>query len=314
VAATLSDFIQGIIMIAGSILMVVFVLKAPQVGGIANGLSKLFAIRPDLVGLPGGANLQTLLSVIVLTSLGSWAMPQMVHKFYAIRDESAIRRGRIISTGFSFVIGCSAYFVGIFGRLFLQNKIPIDPVTKLANIDMVVPSMLTIALPSMLLGVIVLLVLSASMSTLSGLTMVSSSAVAMDLFKGKLNKNASDKSTLSLMRALCLVFIAASMAIAIFKIQAIVALMSFSWGTISGCFLGPFVWGLHDRKTNAAGAWGGILLGLAINIGTAVATNFNGALAPLTGCIAMIASLVAVPLVSRAALLFGYKQADKAAA
>ncbi len=312
-ATALSDFFQGIIMLLGVGLMVFFVLKTPQVGGISQGLAKLAAIKPSLVGWPSGSNLVTLISIILLTSLGSWAMPQMVHKFYAIRDNDAIKRGTVISTVFALIIGGSAYFTGIFGRLFLNNTIPIDPMTHLANIDMVVPSMLVIALPKILLGVIVLLVLSASMSTLSGLVMVSSSAVSMDLYKGAVKPDASDKKTLGLMRILCLVFIAASTVIALYKVQAIVALMSFSWGTISGCFLGPFLWGLHDKKTNAAGAWGGIALGLLINIGTAVATGFNGANAPLAGGIAMVVSVIAVPIISRIATLVKGKQADLAA-
>jgi SSS family solute:Na+ symporter len=312
VAATLSDFLQGIIMLGGTAMMVFFVLKAPQVGGLSAGIAKLSAIDPALTNIfPKGSNVMTLVTVVLLTSLGSWAMPQLVHKFYAVRDDGAIRRGRIISTGFSLFIGCCAYFSGIFGRLFVNNAIPLDPATGVANIDMVVPNMLVQALPEVLLGFIVLLMLSASMSTLSGLTMVSASAVAMDLYKGVWRKDASDRQTLALMRVLCLVFIAASVGIALFKVRAIAALMSFSWGTIAGCFLGPFVWGLHDKKTNAAGAWGGIILGLVINVGTAAVTGFNGAYAPVTGCVAMIVSLVAVPLISR--LATALKRAERTA-
>ena len=307
-ATALSDFIQGIIMLLGVGLMVFFVLKTPQVGSLSEGLAKLAAIKPQLVGWPSGNDFVTLVSIVLLTSLGSWAMPQMVHKFYAIRDNAAIKRGSIISTGFALVIGIGAYFTGIFGRLFLHNAIPIDPMTHLANIDMVVPQMLVLALPKILLGVIVLLVLSASMSTLSGLVMVSSSAVSMDLYKGAIKPDASDKKTLGIMRVLCLVFIAAATVIALYKVQAIVALMSFSWGTIAGCFLGPFLWGLHDKKTNAAGAWGGIVLGILINIGTAVVSGFNGANAPLVGGIAMVVSVISVPIISRVATLIRGKK------
>lgn len=298
-ATTLSDFVQGIIMLVGVALMVFFVLRAPQVGGLAEGLSRLHAIDPALTGATTGENLTTLLSIIALTSLGSWAMPQMVHKFYAVRDNDAIKKGTVISTGFAMFIGVGAYFTAIFGRLFLNNTLPIDPATGVANVDMVVPTMLTTALPEILLGVIVLLVLSASMSTLSGLTMVSSSAVTMDLLKGAMAPKMSDRTALRTMRVLCVVFIGASVAIALFKLQAIVTLMSFSWGTIAGCFLGPFVWGLWDKKTNVRGAWGGMILGLIINMGTAVFTGFDGALAPLVGCISMVVSLISVPVLSR---------------
>ncbi|MBQ9988566.1 MAG: sodium:solute symporter [Clostridia bacterium] len=298
---TMVDFFQGLVMLCGIGLMVFFVLRSAPVGGLANGLGKLAAIDPALAGLPTGNNLVTLCSIVLLTSLGPWGLPQMVHKFYAIRDEASIKRGTLISTLFAAVVGGGAYLCGAFGRVVLNNTMPIDPATGAANVDMVVPNMLDAVLPPWLMALIVVLVLSASMSTLSGLTMSSAGAVTNDCLKVLFPHKLGEKRALMLMRTLCLLFVAVSVGIALSKIKAIVSLMSFSWGTIAGCFLGPFLWGLRDKRTNLAGAWSGIAVGLLTNLGGAAVTGFNGAFAPLLGVISMLLSLIIVPIVSRIA-------------
>ena len=296
--AALSDFIQGLVMLVGVVLMVFYIVTNPAVGGLSEGIARLKAIDPALVGPVGPDGPLSLISLILLTSLGSWGLPQMMHKFYAIRDERAIRRGTRISAGFSLVVAGGAYFCGVFGRLYLNNQLPVDPATGAANMDMIMPQVIVQALPQALIGIVLILVLSASMSTLASLVLVSSSAISMDLIKGKLFPNLSEKSVKRIMRVLCLVFVAVSFAIASGKVAAILTLMSFSWGTISGSFLGPFLYGLYWRRTTKQGAWAGMLAGLGTSVIAALATGFNAGLAPVIGVIAMGVSMVTVPVVS----------------
>ena len=196
-----------------------------------------------------------LLGLIVLTSLGTWGLPQMVHKFYAIRDDQAVRRGTIISTVFALIIAGGAYFVGAFGRLYLDNTMPIGANGK-PNADMVMPMVLEKALPDALIGIVVILVLSASMSTLSSLVLVSSSAISLDLIKGTLFPNMKKENVMLLMRALCGLFVICSFMVAVTP-NSILALMSFSWGTVAGAFLAPFLYGLYWKGTTKTGAWAG---------------------------------------------------------
>ncbi|NLM96413.1 MAG: sodium/solute symporter, partial [Halanaerobiaceae bacterium] len=247
IATAINDFIQGIIMIIGIIFMVYFVVIHPAVGGIANGLSKLSQIPevgPDLVS-PFGGSPWSLLSLVVLTSLGTWGLPQMVHKFYAIKDEDAIKRGTIISTLFAAIIGIGAYFTGSFGRLFLNNTAPSD-------MDMVMPVLLETALPDALMGVVIILVLSASMSTLSSLVLVSSSSIALDLIKGVINPDMKKERVMLVMRSLCAIFIAFAVVVAV-NPNAIVTLMALSWGTDASCFLALFLYGLYWKGTTNSG-------------------------------------------------------------
>ncbi|MDQ2086658.1 sodium:solute symporter family protein [Herbivorax sp. ANBcel31] len=297
VATAINDFIQGIIMIIGLLLMVFFVINHPNVGGLSEGISRLSTVPQigDELTSTFGPNPINLISLIILTSVGAWGLPQMVHRFYAIRDEDAIKKGTIVSTVFATVIAGGAYFIGVFGRLFVDSSELM--VGGRIAIDNVIPMMLERALPSYLMGIIIVLVLSASMSTLASLVLVSSSSISLDLIKGTFFKNMKKEKVMIVMRLLCAVFIALSYIVATIP-SAILTLMSFSWGTVAGSFLAPFLYGLYWKGTTKSGAWAGIITGFSCSVGGAIIFGMNAAYAPNIGVVAMMASLVAVPVVS----------------
>lgn len=297
VATAINDLIQGIIMICGTIMMVGYILSHPEVGGLASGLSKLASYDSALAGAFGPAPLK-LVGVVLLTSLGTWGLPQMLHKFYAVKDEKAIKRGTIISTLFSLIIGGSAYFVGAFGRVMLNNQVPSG------NMDMIIPVMLEKALPDVLMGIIIVLMLSASMSTLSSLVLVSSSVISIDLIKGFIKPDIDQKKNMMIMRFFCLIFVILSFLMAIWENPTIDALMALSWGVISGMFIAPYLFGLLWKGTTRIGAWSGFATGfLVMAVGLFIELPKTGydmskVFVPGIGAIAMLASLVVVPVVS----------------
>jgi len=278
--------------------MIYFILSNPAVGGLSGGIQKLSEIPVDGPGLISVFSAQplNLIGLIVLTSLGTWGLPQMIHKFYAIKDDEAVKRGTVISTVFALIIAGGAYFAGSFGRLFLNNTMPIGANGK-PNPDMVMPMMLDMALPEALIGIIVILVLSASMSTLSSIVLVSSSAISMDLFQGALFPKMKKETAMMVMRGTCGLFVILSFLVAVTP-NSILSLMSFSWGTIAGAFLAPFIYGLYWKGTTKAGAWAGFISGFAVSITGAIIYKMNAATAPNIGAIAMVVSLITVPLVS----------------
>ncbi len=298
VATAINDLIQGIIMLIGVAFMIFFILSNPAVGGLRSGLQKLSEIPDVGSGLVSAfsANPLNLIGLIILTSLGTWGLPQMVHKFYAIKDDRAVKTGTVISTVFALIIAGGAYFVGAFGRLFLDNTMPVGA-NGVPNPDMVMPMVLEQALPDALIGIIVILVLSASMSTLSSLVLVSSSAISMDLVKGIMFPKMKNEKSMLLMRILCGLFVIFSFLVAVTP-NSILSLMSFSWGTIAGAFLAPFLYGLYWKKTTKAGAWSGFIAGFAISVIGAAITGMNAGVAPNIGAVAMLVSLVTVPVVS----------------
>lgn len=298
VATALNDFVQGIVMLVGIGFLIYFILSNPAVGGLSGGLQKLSAIPKEGAGLVSLFSAQpiNLIGLIILTSLGTWGLPQMVHKFYAIRDDAAVKRATIISTVFALIIAGGAYFSGAFGRLFLDNVMPLGANGK-ANADMVMPLMLDKALPEALIGIIIILVLSASMSTLSSLVLVSSSAISLDLIKGTLFPDMKKENVMLLMRVLCAAFVVFSFMVAVTP-NSILSLMSFSWGTVAGAFLAPFLYGLYWKGTTKAGAWSGFITGFVVSVAGAIIYKMNAGMAPNTGAAAMLASLVVVPVVS----------------
>ena len=306
IATSWNDFIQGIIMFVGITIMVIILIQRPEVGGPAEMFERLKAIDPGLTDFTGGSMRNTLLINIALTSFGVWGMPQMVHKFYAIKDEGSIKYATIISTIFAAFIGCGAYLVGSMGHLFIEADSNGMPAIE-GGYDNIVPTILMRALsdgifPIIVLCIIMLLLLSASMSTLCALVLSSSSAVTLDLI-GTFRPNMSEKRRILSLRGFCVLFIVASFIFATMNISFIVNLMSFSWGVVAGAFIGPFLWGLYGKKfVTKAGAWAGLIGGPA-TIGILLSTNiamhgFDVAkgMAPMFGVTAMVVSLIAVPV------------------
>lgn len=310
-ATAYTDFVQGIIMIVGIVCMVIAVLRTDAVGGLAHVFENLAAI-PDngdgvtgtqLTDIFGGSSIRFLCVNILLTSFGTWGLPQMVTKYYAIREKSSIKQATVISTAFCLIIGCGAYFTGSLSRLILGNTLPEG------GKDSVIPAMLLKALGNsnitvVILAVILLLLLSASMSTLASVVLTSSSAISVDLIPS-FKKDIKPHSQMLMTRGLCFLFVALSYLFAIGNISIIVNIMSFSWGTVSGCFIGAYVWGIFSKKVTKAGAWAGMIAGLcSVIVPTVVITltkSFGEAvsLSPQMGVIAMLVSFVTVPIVSR---------------
>ncbi|OHB55321.1 MAG: sodium transporter [Planctomycetes bacterium GWF2_50_10] len=275
-AVTLTDFIQGIIMIFGAILMVIVLTnKASEIAGTQGGLTggttaATQAYQQWLSTIPAAKqpSMYYLGALVFMTSFGVWGMPQMVQKFYAIKDESVITKAAILTTLFSIIITFAAYYTGALSHVFFTSaSIPMmaDP-TKGPNFDVVIPTLLTQYLPEVLMGVILLLILSASMSTLSSLVLVSASSVAIDLYKGHINPKMSKEASLFMMRFLSAVFVALSYFVAKSKNDLIVQLMALSWGAVAGAFAAPFFYGLYWKRATHSGIVAGMISGVAVSI------------------------------------------------
>ncbi len=308
-ATAINDFIQGIIMLIGIIAVIAVALNAN--GGLTGSMTALAEQAGWKYTSFFGAAPVFLIFVIILTSLGTWGLPQMVNKFYAIKSENDIRKGTIISTIFAIIVAGGCYFLGGFGRLFAE------PGTAF---DAVVPTILDKTVHSdFLMGIVVILVLSASMSTLSSLVLTSSSTLTLDMIKGYVIKEEkfTERKQMVIMRIFLAIFIAISAVIAIiqklYNVSTIAQLMGVSWGALAGAFLAPFLYGLYSKKITKSSVWASFIIGVTISIfslvmsitkGTFMTVTFssgetlNFANAVVMGAIAMIAGLIIVPLVS----------------
>ena len=317
-ATAINDFIQGIIMLFGISAVIGAVLS--DNGGLVAATQKLSAVPAE--GWSGGAfssflgpDPLALLFVVILTSLGTWGLPQMVGKFYDIKSEKDIHKGTVISTIFAIIVAGGCYFLGGFGRLY-ADKVPYQPDGVTPFFDKIVPTMLS-TLPAIVIAVVIVLVLSASMSTLSSLVLTSSSTFTLDVIKPASKTEMSEKKQVTIMRLFIVFFILVSAVIAVIKdahpeITFIAQMMGVSWGALAGAFLAPFLYGLYWKGITKSSVvvcfiWGCAIeiLQLFISLGGIDISGWGPVLGYIfassirSGVIAMVGGLIIVPVVSK---------------
>lgn len=292
-ATAWNDLIQGIIMLFGIVAVIAAVLSGH--GGFMAAVKELAQVPSSV--MPGayasflGPDPANLFGVVILTSLGTWGLPQMIQKFYAIKDEKAVHTGTIISTLFAIVVSGGCYFLGGFSRIS-GVKEAVDGTVKY---DTIIPTMLS-SLPDILIGIVIVLVLSASMSTLSSLVLTSSSTLTLDFIKPLFVKKMNEKQQLVWMRVLLAGFILISVVIALDPPAFIAQLMGISWGALAGAFLAPFLYGLYWKGVTRAAVWASFICGVGITVANMF---FRFIASPINaGAFAMVAGLVIVPVVS----------------
>ena len=311
-ATAVNDFIQGLIMLVGIVLVIGAVLT--QNGGLMEAITTMSQIDAG-TGMQGGfvsflgPQPLALLFVVILTSLGTWGLPQMVGKFYAIKSDDAIKKGTIISTFFAVIVAGGCYFLGGFGRLYADKVVGANGAI---NFDSIVPTMLSDLSP-ILIAIVIVLVLSASMSTLSSLVLTSSSTLTLDVIVPRMKGENKEKKQVNMMRVFIVFFIIVSAVIAIIKdafgFTFIAQMMGVSWGALAGAFLAPFLYGLYWKRTTKASVIVSFITGCGIEIfqlivslaGIKFASPFFGyifASSVRSGAMAMIVGLIIVPIVS----------------
>lgn len=290
-AVTLTDFIQGFVMLFGAAAMVAILVG--QAGGLSASIEAVSRNYP--LHVPPDKQPSTLLlwALVFMTSFGTWGMPQMVQKYYSIKNEGVIMKAAVITLVFSVVIAFAAYFTGALTHVFYDAPVMVGGKPAF---DALVPDLLTSHLPQALMALILLLMLSASMSTLSSLALVSASSVAIDMYKGHVNPNISKDDSLAMMRFLSAVFIAFSYVIARYDFSIILTLMSLSWGAVAGAFMAPYFYGLYWKRTTLAGVKAGMFTGIVTAVALFYALGPAGS--PIASTAAMIAPFIVVPLVS----------------
>ena len=305
-ATAINDFIQGLIMLVGIVAVIAAVIN--QNGGMSAAMEKL------ATGENGGweyasflgADPVFLLFVVILTSLGTWELPQMVGKFYAIKNEESIKMGTVISTLFAIVVAGGCYFLGGFGRLY-----DVDVASE--GYDAIIPKMLS-GLPPVLIGIVIVLVLSASMSTLSSLVLTSGSTVTLDFIAPMFKRELGEKTKMTIMRLFIVAFIVVSSVIAIVQASSknlfIAQMMGVSWGALAGAFLAPFLYGLYYKKTTKAAVLTCFAYGVCIeifqlfvsvgwvDISEVPVINFIFTNSLYSGVFAMVGGLIILPVVS----------------
>ncbi|MDR2758697.1 MAG: sodium transporter [Spirochaetaceae bacterium] len=297
-AIAITDFIQGIIMFFGAAAMII--VLSGQGGGLLEMIGKVAENYTIHVPPERQPSALTVISLVFMTSFGTWGLPQMTQKFYAIKNEAVIPRAAVVTTIFALMIGIAAYLTGAYAHVFFDLTTVPQNAAGAILYDSIVPTLLTnqfIGNLQILLALILLLVLSASMSTLSSLVLVSSSSVAIDLYPSQVDTKTGKDRSVAMMRLLSALFIIVSYFISRFQIGFIVTLMSLSWGVVSGAFAAPYILGLYYRRTTKTGAYAGLITGLVTEI--FLFFILGAAQSPLAASFAIVVPFIVVPLVSR---------------
>lgn len=298
-----ADFIQGAVMLFGVFALIIAVFNSDSVGGLSEGFKNIVA-ETEKLNLDASAHIG-LWATVLMTSFGTWGLPQMIQKYYGIRDDKEVKRGTVISTFFAFVVAGGGYLIGSLSHLFF-NTLPEG------GTDYLVPNMLLNAgIADILVGIILVLLIAASVSTLSSITVTAASTFTMDIVRERFIKN-KEKDLSGLTRIVCLLFVLLSFLIAWKGTGTpILDMMSYSWGIISGCFLAPYAVSLYWKKITKSGAWAGIIGGFAVALpplvaklaGSDIALGGFGKICDMGAhfaCAAMLISLVLVFAVSLA--------------
>lgn len=301
VAALRADFVQGAVMLVGVGALIFAVFNSDNVGGFADGFKNI-ADKTENLNLTAFDHIG-LWATVMMTSLGTWGLPQMIHKYYGIRDDKEVKRGTVISTFFAFVVAGGGYLIGSLSHLFF-DEIPAG------GSDFIVPNMLNDSgIADVLVGLVLVLLIAASVSTLSSITITAASTLTMDIVRDRFLKD-KERDISFLTKIVCVIFVACSFLIAWKGTGTpILDMMSYSWGIISGSFLAPYAVSLYWKKANSKGAWAGMIGGFAVALPPLVAKLLNsdltlGGFGKLSdmgahfACLSMVVSLLLVILVS----------------
>lgn len=324
-AAAKIDVIQGAIMLVGGVILTVATLNAPEVGGLSEGLNRLSQIGTftntagvtatgkDLVNFGFNGNMGLLFTMIPFVLMTSWApngLPQMVTKFFAIKDSKQVKIGAIVCTVLGFIIITGVHVPGLFVHLF-YNELPAG------GTNVLIPDLLTKIFGGGIVGqlclsLILLLILSASMSTLAGLVLSSSAALGMDFIKGYIAKDLDERKTTNLLRICTLFFVAAALILAILNLGVISSIQSLAWGAMSGFFIAPYIYGTLTKDTTKTSAITSSIVGLlcAVLIPTLVKSAIPS-LAPYCTTVNACAVATVLPLLIVPVLNLFTKKFDK---
>ncbi|WMJ89574.1 sodium:solute symporter family protein [Anaerocolumna sp. MB42-C2] len=291
-AASIADFIQGIIMIIGVCLLIYFILAAPEVNGITHGIEGLNSINPDLIKPLTKGTVLPIISLVIMTSLGTWGLPQMVSKFYTIKSEKSIPAAKIVSTIFAVIITTGAYTMGTMSRLILKNDESLFTVNGKLVYDKIVPMVINHTLPKIVIGILLVVILAASMSTLASIVLASSTTFVMDLIKPITGDKLDDKKTVTLLRICCILFVVAAYFLATGN-SPILSLNSLSWGVVSGCMLAPYLLGLYWKNATKTGVYASIISAILIMTGGVLKYSINS---PMITTISACSMIIPIPV------------------
>jgi SSS family transporter len=283
-AVVWTSFIQAWIMIAGLLLLTAVTLS--RVGGLSAAAQRLEAIDPGYVATPGLWGWAGLASFCLVVSLGTWGMPQLVIRFYSIKNTKVLRVGTVVVT-VGAAIALLPYLNGAIARIFHPD---------LASPDLAIPTLTRSVLPPIGGAIFLAGVIAAGMSTFAGVLIITSSSLVRDIFKHALGRALVPSRELALARRASALVGVVSILIALRPPGLILVLTAFAWAVIASTNLWPLLFGIYWRRTSRAGTLASMIAGA----GTAIVWSALGNPLGLHGFIAGLAIALVIIVVATA--------------
>lgn len=235
-AVVWTGFFQAWLMIIGLLLLTFFTLT--KVGSFSNIFIRLSEINQNLIETPGVWGWSGLVSYCMIVSFGVWGMPQLVARFYSIRDTKVLRIGTVLAT-LSASIAFLPYFNGAASRILFPN---------LANPDLAIPNLVKTVLSPISQAIFLTGVMAAGMSTFSAVLITAVSSLVKDFYEDGLNKKLDPQTHLRYARLASMTIGILSLIVAIKPPAMILVLTAFSWAVIAGANLWPFFFSLYLKR------------------------------------------------------------------
>ena len=286
-AVVWTGFAQAWVMIFSLLLLTFSTLKA--VGGLGEGMRRLAEAGPGYVNTPGTWGWAGLVSYCLVVSFGVWGMPQLLIRFYSIKDAKTFRLGTIIVT-VGAAIAVLPYLNGALARVLLPN---------LENPDLAIPSLSRIVLSPWGSAVLLAGVVAAGMSTFAGVLIIISSSLVRDVYINGLKKELTGPQEVLANRVITAAVGVIGLLMALKPPALILVLTAFSWAVIASTNLWPLLFGLYWRGASRAGAFASMLAGFLTAIAWTWRGNPFGIHGFIAGSVAGLVVLVAVSLVKR---------------
>ncbi|MBN1163076.1 MAG: sodium/proline symporter [Candidatus Krumholzibacteriota bacterium] len=286
-AVVYTGFLQAWVMIFSLLLLTFRTLQA--VGGFSLGMEKLAAIGPGYVNTPGVWGWAGLVSFCLVVSLGVWGMPQLIIRFYSIKDTKTFRLGTVIVT-VGAAIAVIPYLNGAFSRILFP---------QLESADLAIPSLSKAVLSPWGAALLLAGVVAAGMSTFAGVLIIVSSSLVRDIYQKGLKRELTGKQEIFANRLVSAAVGVVALVIALKPPALILVLCGFAWAVIASTNLWPLIFGLYWKGASRAGAFVSMIAGALTAILWTWLGNPYGIHGFIAGLTVSLVVIVTVSLVKR---------------
>lgn len=260
-SVTIAEFLQGIVMTIA--VVTVWIMSYTLLGGVLPAHETLASISASTVTFPAlGTNLwATVIGLSAVMGFGVLAQPQMVLRYATISSKMNLRRALLIAVLGSFIFPLAAYSYGPLSRAIMlslgYNVMTMNP-------NFIIPTFINAAFPTWLVALFLAGVLCAATSTIDALVHMSSGTITRDIIR-PFRPKMSDRSQLSLTKALSLIVTVVCCLFAIFQPGLIVTLSAYTWQVLASAFFGPIVGALFIKRSNKKSVVSGMITGFVIS-------------------------------------------------